>query len=311
MTINVTPNYFNAPLGTITYMNNIYTINFALNDVIYAVYNGGTLPSTIHVKFGTIGSNAPFYTTETPMCMITLFSNDILTSKHVSYKVYNALVGAEVYRIILAKDYYAIQPLEKYNFKVYDILTSKDYKYPQNYIYPKFGVNYSSGTSEDRDAYNLIKTKYNNNLKFSIKRVFQSPTGNEIITTVSQPQTISVISGSEIPKELRVKSFNDDKIANNLTDFFIPKYTKVYFYKLTDTNISYDYSDPKMISVSNAQFKLKNNATSMFGSNVEFNHLNTVEKVSKNTYTITFFTQTQSDLNSETIIPFSQIYNLL
>ena len=66
-----------------------------------------------------------------------------------------------------------------------------------------------------------------------------------------------------------------------------------------------------MVSVPKGQFKLQNNANSMFGSNVEFNHLNTVEKVSKNTYTITFFNQAQSDLSSETIIPFNEIYNML
>ena len=263
-------------------------------------------------KEDKLKENSPFYITNTPRCMVSFYFGDLLFSKTMSYKVYDNKVGAELYRIILAKDFFVLKPPQMYNFDVYKKIVG-NYNYPLNYIH--LGgerIHYNKGNVADRNAYNTINNKYHGRLKFAIQRVFQSPTNNEIITKISNPILIeNITNNNSLPEKINIGSFKNDKLANNLKDFFIPKATILYFYKLVETNISYDFANKSLINIPSSLAKLQNNANNMFKSNIEFNDIKSVEKVFNNKFHLIAVKRLNSDLENNTVVSFSDLYRLL
>lgn len=295
--------------GTINFMGSDFNIMLALNDNITAVSKALNVLN-IHIKLfnkfteeNNININTPFYIPDTPNAIVSIFISDFLVFKYASYKVYNNKVGAEVYRIIKAKDYIVEQPPPIYDFKTYNVLIG-NYVLSQNYITVKFGTTNTS-------IYNKIITEYSQNIKFSIQRVFESPTGNEIITKNSKPILLNCIYNDQIPTEINIVPFSDDKTSNSLISFFKPKATILYFYKLVNLNTTYGYGNDKLNSVTNNVFNLQNNSTNMYSPIIQYNTLNTVQQVNTSTYQMTFVKNIKSDLDNPTSINFSELYGLL
>ena len=310
MTINITdilPESSN--FGTITLGSNTYKITFAIDLNIIAV-SEDTNNLNIHIQLlnkftdeNSININQTFYVPETPNAIITLYSGNSMLFKYASYKVYNNKVGAEVYRIIRARDYIIEQPPPIYDFDTYNILIG-NYIFPSTYISTMFGT---TNTAKQ----NTINNSYGGQIKFTIQRVFASPTGNEIITKNSPPIFLQCISNNQIPNKLSILSFNQDKSANSLINFFKPKATILYFYKLVNVNIEYDYANNNLQPTPISEFKLQNNANNMYQPIVQHNVLSSVEQINTSTYQMTRVGRYDSDLNSPTLINFSDLYSLL
>jgi hypothetical protein len=295
--------------GTITLGGSTYNIKLALDLNIIAV-SKDTNNLNIHIKLlnkftdeNSININKTFYVPETPNAIVTLYSGNSMLFKYASYKVYNNKVGAEVYRIIKARDYIIEQPPPIYDFNTYNILIG-NYTFPSTYISTMFGT---TNTSKQ----NTINSGYGGQIKFTIQRVFASPTGNEIITKNSPPIFLQCISNNQIPNTLSILPFSQDKSANSLINFFKPKSTILYFYKLVNVNIGYDYANNNLQSTSSGSFNLQNNSNNMYQPVVQYNVLNSVEQINTSTYQMTLVKRYDSDLNNPTILNFSDLYSLL
>jgi hypothetical protein len=299
----------NNNFGRINFMGSEFNIILALNDSITAVSTNLNILN-MHIKLfnkfteeNNVNINKPFYIPDTPNAIISIFIGNSLIFKYASYKVYDNKVGAEVYRIIKAKDYIIEQPPPIYDFKTYNIIVG-DYVFPQNYITVKFGTTNTT-------VYNKIIGNYASNIKFSIQRVFASPTGNEIITKNSEPILIECIYSGQIPTTINIVPFSEDKTANSLLSFFKPKATILYFYKLININTAYGYGNNNLNSVANNVFNLQNNSNSMYNPIIQYNKLDTVEQINTNTYQMTLVKRINSDLDNPISINFSELYRLL
>jgi len=273
-----------------------------------------TTPSTsLHIDFVGLlddpsknikGKYKDYYVTDTQMCYVSLFMFNRLIRKFVSYKVYNNKVKGKVYRIIKSKDFYVDDLPPIFDYDTYNVLVNS-YQYPTNYISFEFGTN-------NTNIYNIINDKYFGQLQFSIQRVFESPTGNEIITKSSPPIKLNAINNGQIPNTIVIVPFEQDKETNNLESFFKPIATIVYLYKFNNVETTYGYSDANMSIVPSSVLNLRNNSSgNMFGNNIEFDKINTVYQNNNFEFDMVLFKRVDSDLNTSTIIPFSTIYNLL
>jgi len=111
--------------------------------------------------------------------------------------------------------------------------------------------------------------------------------------------------------DLQIVPFKEDKLLNNLEDFFLPKATILYFYKLVEQKISYDFSNKSLMNIPNSSANLRNNAEKMFKQEIEFNDVNSVEKVFNNKYKIVQVSMVKSDLNNYTTINLDNLFRLL
>ena len=310
-TINIidTINGKNINFGNINLMNQDFKITYVLNENIVAVSK--TVPSfNIHIKFMNIFNdeknvkiNKGYNVPQTLNCVVSFFIMNLLIFKFVSYKVYNNKVSPDLYQIIKLKDIFINEPKPVYDFETYHILVG-------NYLFPNDYISYSfNGT--DPQILETINSKYHGRIKYSIKRVFESPTGNEIITKNSTPILLNSVDNGRIPENIIIKPFLDDKQTNNLLSFFKPKATLLYFYKLIRTDLSYNFKDETLIKVPSSTLNLKNKSDKMYNNIIQHNNLNTVQEKDLNYYRITYVTKVNSDLESNTVIPFSLLYNLL
>lgn len=305
-------------IGNVNIYNKIYNITFLLNENLFAK-NSLDNTDTLNIKFiNNITNekddikNNTFNDDNIPNCIVTILKGNSIISEFISYKLIkdNIDINDKLYRIILAKDYYVRQPPILYNFEVYNTII-ENYKYPENYIELLY-ENYKILNKKYEKYKNKIKHEYNGQIKFSIRRVFQSPTGNEIITKMSDPILLDIIKNNKLPSLIKIKRFIDDKKANNLDDFFIPKATLIYFYKIKNSKITYNYGNSEFIKFSQNELSLQNNANNMFLPYILYNDLNKVQKTIKDTYICIFLKKIYvNNLNSEIKINFSDIYNFL
>ena len=275
----------------------------------------------IHINFGDKDIQEKLhYKTDNPVCIVSIFNNDSLLYKYASYKVYNKKVDKQLYNIIKSQDIFIDQPPPIYDYPTYKTILG-DYKFNTNYIY-------TSGSITGSSMFQKIQNDYfNNNIQFSIQRVFESPTGNEIITKNSPP--IKLTMTSSIPKNINIVPFSNDKNINGLISFFKPKSTILYLYKIFKKDTIYDFSNlvdssgkpckssrtdcSKSLNKStlNDALKLQNKANEMFRRSIIYNDLNTIEQVNNNTYKLELVGTFSSNLNDPTIIPFEKIYSKL
>jgi hypothetical protein len=317
MDINISESNNSDIIGNVNLYNKIYNITFLLNENLFAK-NSLDNRDTLNIKFinnltdeNNNFKNDTFDDINIPKCIVTILKGNSIISEFISYKLINDKIDVndKLYRIILANDYYVRQPPILYNFEVYNKIV-ENYKYPENYI----ELLYKNNKILDKNIeYNKIKNNYNGQIKFSIRRVFQSPTGNAIITKMSNPILLDVIKNNQLPSLIKIKRFMDDKKVNNLQDFFIPNATLIYFYKLQNSKITYNYGDSKYINFSKNELSLQNNANNMFLPYILYNDLNKAQKIIKDTYKCIFFKKVYvnnySDL--EIKINFSDIYKFL
>lgn len=242
-----------------------------------------------------------------PTATVSIFYGNNLITKFVSYKIYNNIVGGEVYRVIASNDIYVSSPPPTFDFNTYNILIN-NYVYPSNYAYLEMnGINNSYEE--------IIKNNYLGKLKFSIQRIYMSPgqkqsDGNptQIITKISPPITLDVGAG-DIPSQLVIVPFQEDKEANHLSNFFQQIGTYVYFYQYSATDTSYYYGNTNLIQHSSSVLNLQNNSDSMFNPNIQYNRLETVTQENQFNFNLIqlpgFFPST--GINNPTIVPFYMI----
>ena len=322
--INLNPSDTTNPIpstyGTLTYNSNNYRINFILNENLTAIQQTSTgtdTNNTMHIKFynnfvdeENDNINPVFYAPETFNSVVSLLSGNILITKFASYKVYpdasgNNTIGNELYRIVKSNDIFIDKPKPIYDYNAYNAIIGS-YKLPTNYLSYTFG-------SSNSNVLNTINTKYQGSIQFCIQRVFNSPanTNNEIITNISPRLALNSISNGQIPTTITVCSFADDQKANNLTSFFTPKATILYFYKATTINTTYSYGDSALITQPQSVLGLSNGATIMTNANFTFNNLPTVQKVLTNNYVITQVGRYTSNLTDVTKISFNDVMSKL
>lgn len=292
--------------GTINVMDNTYNITFILNENIVAVCNNNSNMS-LHIKFFNIFTNEyrkTAYIESTLNSIVTIYVGTAISYKYYSYKVYNAKANGELYRAILTKDYYVVQPPEIYDYSTYDIIVG-DYQYPPNIITLTYGVTNTS-------ILDKLLSSYRDGIKFCIQRIYKSPTGGTITTKMSKPLLLPAIKNSTIIDNITVDSFAADRSINDFKTFFEPYQTILYFYKLINVDVTYTFTDPNYISVGSSTFNLNNNATNMYQPTVQFNNLNTVQQNNNSNYELTKVGNYEGDtVTSKITIPFSNLYNLL
>jgi len=239
--------------------------------------------------------------------VVLLSVGDKITNKFAIYKLNDkGYLDEQAISIIQNKSHIYKIPTPLYNMDNYYAIISNSYKYPPNFLTFEFGA-----TNEN--IYNKLNNKYNGTLRFSIQRVYRSPLGGEITTRMSNDINIDAIKTLQIPTKIIISSFDNDKTLNNITNFdqFIPKFTILYFYQITNTNEIFKYNNPNLITVNNSDFKFKNNANSMFKNTIEFNDLTSSTKVLKNVNSMVLVGKYASNSSSPTIIDFPILYGFL
>ncbi len=287
-----------------------FIITFITNEVIIANFHDYL---TLNIKFlnqysnneNNININPIYQIPNTPTCIVSLIVGNGLYVKFASYKVVDSKVSGEVYRIIKAGYYLIDSPPPYYDFVSYAKIIG-NYKFSDNLISMNYGVNNNSIMQK-------IMNSYGSKIKFTIRRVFYSPSedNKEIITKNSTPVLLNVISNNNIPTNIVIAPFSNDKRANALNTFFKPKATILYFYKLTNYASDYNYSNPNLIIEPTSILNLQNNANKYFPSNIKYNDLNSIQRINTSTYTMTFVTRINSNMDDPTIIPFNTLFNLL
>jgi hypothetical protein len=290
--------------------NSKFNINNLLNGLLTGVYESFQGIS-IQIKF--IGlfddpefikniRNDGYIVPNTQMALVSIYFGNYIITEFISYKVYNNRVGAELYRIIKSGYFNLNNPSPVFDFPTYNIIINS-YQFPANYISFQFGTVNST-------IQQIIQNKYFGNIQFSIQRVFKSPTGNEIITKASNPISLNAISNNQIPQSIQIVPFENDKQQNNLTHFFQPIATIIYFYKFVNVEKNYGFNN-QINTVPSAVLNLQNNSNNMFNDKIQYNNLNTVYNLNNYEFNMTYLTRVNSNLESNTVIPFSIIYNLL
>jgi hypothetical protein len=293
--------------GTLEIDGEIYNIIILLNENLIAQSQNSKLLN-LHMKFLNKFNtdkldNRPYKNSETFTAVVSMYSNNVLLTKYISYKVFDNKVSPDIYSIIKSKNFLVGQPPPNFDFDTYNVIIG-GYKFPSNYMYFSFGLT-------NADKLKIINSKYQGKLRFSIQRIFESPTKNEIITRNSTPVILDAVDNGSIPSEIVISSFADDKNANSLSKFFKPKSTILYFYKLDRVEKSYDYAKPGLLRSPKDYLQIKSNASSMFDANTDYNDLNSVREKSNNYYKMTYVETKLSNLNDLTIFSFSSIFPFL
>ena len=311
--INEQQNNNNKNYGNIIIDNSTYNIILLTNENIIANIENNN--STIHIKLiNKFNKNDDkldeklIYKNDIPKCIISQYIGNNLLYQYISYKVYNNKVNSELYRIILSGNYYTGKLPPIYNYQVYN-------KILNNYIYPANYILVDSFNNGPENILNILRNKYNGFIKFSIQRIFYSPSyGNtEIITKLSPPILLNVLQGNSIANKLKIVSFNDDKNVNGLKQFLRPKATILYFYVFTDSNDSYDYKENHIaIPTDFLSLSWFNRAQNMFNNNViSFDNILSVEKIVTNNFSLAKVSKKNSDMENSTFFDFSDLYPLL
>ena len=321
LTINANNGTNSSNLGTLTFdvtsEGNTQTLTFQivsiLNGNIIAVFSQTPMLS-IQITFTNIFTEStninPSYTniTNVPTAVATIYFNNNILTKFTSYKIYNNTVGGQVYGIIASNDIYIDSPPPIFDFATYNILVGS-YKYPQ-----KFASLIMGGTNNSIGQ--TIQNNYLGKLQFSIQRVFMSPakvqsngSPTQIITTMSNPIILKVKSG-EVPSQLVIVPFEQDKATNDLSNFFEPIGTIVYFYQYTNTKPLYYFAKDNLISYpASSALNYQNNANSMFEQNISYNQLNTVTQENQYSFNLVQLPgiYPSTNINNPTTILFSSV----
>ena len=327
--INENNNPLNNIYGNINvdlYINNKMipinlNIGFVSNENIIATGNASTELIAVHIKIiNKFNSNNNDKLIELrdknnyQKCIVSIYKNDMLFNKYISYKLYDRKAEAELYRIILSKNFYVEKIPPIYDFNLYNLIINS-YTYPPNYITFDGYNNLTTNTPLENTKISNINNKYNNKLKFCIQRVFTSPTGNEIITNLSSSIELDVVIQNKLPTTIKIVPFINDKNNLGLTNFYKPNSTILYFYKyISNDPDTFEYKNENKIPILNDLFKLSsiNSATNMFKKVILHNNLGEgIVKNINNTYNLVEVGRKNSNLTEPTIFSFSELYNKL
>jgi len=313
MTINIKENVQNIGIkqnhvyGQITIKSEKYNIIYMLNKNMVGI-DPNNKNKNVHILFNNI------YTNKNPddkyntvkYCIVTQLLNNNILYKWQAFWFKSICQGDFLYNIVQdsSSTLIANDPAEVYDLTTYNKIVG-DYKYPSNYLSVNYGIS-------NQNILDKINTNYKDGIKFAIQRVFESPTGSEIITKLSTPVVIQGTLNGTIPNNIIISSFSEDKDVNNLKNYFVPLKTILYFYKLIDVQVTYDYSDKNLVTVPSSAFSLNNNATNMYQSNVQYNNLNTVEQINNSQYQIFLVgNYPVNNLMQPLEVSFTQLYNIL
>ena len=246
-----------------------------------------------------------YYVNTTQMAIVSYFYNSTLMIKFASYKYYNDQVDSSIYGIIISKSFYINNPPEIYDYDTYNVIVNS-YKFPSN------PISFNFSNNNDSTILNTIKTNYLGNISFCIQRVFNTPTGNEIITNISPKITVSAIQNSYIPDNIEIVPLSYDQSTNNLESFFKPISTIVYFYKFQGPiNSTYGYKNTDPIIHSSSVMQFQNNSPSMFDPSIQYQHIDRVYQDNIFQYNIQYLTTISSYMDQSSFIDFSILSQLL
>lgn len=320
-----------TPIGTITVPSlGVFTVNYIVDENISAIHSKNRqLSMHIHIlRVSEDGSDItkPWFAQTTYNAIVSIFLRDNLLIKFSSYKMLKKIVDPVVYAIILSGDIFREYPPPMYDLKTYDILISDKYAYPTNIITT---TNFNQNPNSDsnlKTLFDRFKSGYNGNIGFSVQRIFLSPTRNEIFTRVSDKVILNCIQGDMLPEYIQIAPFQSDKDTNQLIGFFIPKATILYFYKLTNSSTSYDFIHKGINTVSSigkpglgldntsytnaaSDFFTDNTSSILKGmsANIEYNNIDDIEQINRNTYTMVFCARQLSNLIEPTLFKFKTI----
>lgn len=328
-----------TPVGTITIPKiGVFQINFIVDENINA-YHIKNKSLSMHIHILRVNKDSqedidvvtkPWFTNSTYTSIVSIFMQNTLLVKFSSYKMLSDKVDPVVYTIIKGGDIFREYPPPLYDLKTYKVLISDNYVYPPNCItVDSFNVNPNKDAST-KNSFDKLKSFYGDygNIGFSIRRVFTSPSNNEIWTRISNNIVLNCIQGGMMANNIKITSFQADKDANNLVGFFIPKATILYFYQLTKSSTSYSFEDPTVNIVNTATAlslqdvhgtnasdnfftSTANSITKPQNKNMAYNNIKNVQKVNNSTYTIRMVGRELSNLNDPTIIPFAKLLALI
>jgi hypothetical protein len=350
-------NQYNDTYGTIDYQTTnpptpdttiTYNINFLLNGNLTAIGKDDQ-SKTLHIKFynnfttdGNIQINPPYPKLQEFNSVVSLYTNNILDKKFASYKIYDDSTNKvydELYRIILNKKFNINNPPPMYDYTVYNKITEKNgYTYtfpPLNSILTLSPNNSSTAlTAAQQTKLNYYTGKMGVNsdntprIYCAIQRIFYSPTSDtkqiqtKISSSIELNNIVRNVNGQRfVPNKINIISFSADKSSNQVSSFFRPYGTNIYFYKYTSQTVSYDYSNNSYNSVNNiSAFNLnpdKNNAKTITQPNINYKNLSpsNLKKTVTNNYTLTYCYTVQVPTNSTitdvTSLDFSVLLNAL
>ena len=249
--------------------------------------------------------NEVYYVNTTKMAVVSFFYNSTLLTKFVSYKYYNNKVDSSVYSILISKSFYINNPPAIYDYDTYNVIVN-------SYTFPSNPISFNFSNNNNQTILNTIKTNYLGKISFSIQRVFNSPSGNEIITNISPKITINAIQNSYIPDNIEIVPLSVDQSANNLEKFFKPVSTIVYFYKFqAPINSTYGYKNTDPIIHSSAVMQFQNKSESMFEPSIQYQHIESIYQDNIFQYNIQYLTTIASYMDQPSYIDFSILSALL
>jgi hypothetical protein len=206
--------------------------------------------------------------------------------RFISYQILKQPVDENLINIVAAKDWYIDNIKEPYDFKTYNIIIGK-YKFDKKFIK-------IDGYNKNTDIFKKIEEKYPDGINLYIRRIYKSPSGKkkEIKTHISQPYNILIKNENDIPKNIKIISFKNDKKINskknysfNKNESFKPISTYIYVAQLYHMQDTFEENIPKK-KINKNQFQLHKTAKNMFNQNIEYIDINKLTKKIIYTYKI-------------------------
>ena len=329
---NITANNNNQNYGTISIINietknviGITNITSILNNTIitsgytvsesgFNVPNSGMIIEFVGLLDSTKKSEIEkevYYTNQTQVAIVYVYIGNSMIAKYASYKIYNNQVSSDVFKILISQSFNINNLPQVYDYDTYNVIIN-------SYVFPDNSIKFNFSDNTNNTIVNTIKKNYLGKITFAIQRVYSSPTGNEIITNLSQSFKLSALRVNKsgeltiIPDSIEIVPVSTDITVNKLKSSFKPIRTIIYFFKFDSiSNVKYGYSDNSLISVNSSVMNFSNNGQSMFAPKIQYNHIDTVYQNNTYKYNITLLTTVTNDMKDSTIINFSTLLSQL
>jgi hypothetical protein len=200
----------------------------------------------------------PWFISSTVNAVVSIYFKNTLLIKFSSYRIclnnnnqedcLSKPIDPVIYTVVKAGDIFREYPPLTYDLTAYNIITSDLYTYADQLITVS---NSSPLTTSNQVYHDSLKFYYGGTVSFAIKRVYLSPTGNDILTRLSDRIDVQLIDLNGIPNtsiatSITIKSFDQDYLKNPaMTSKFTPRGIFIFFYKYlkNNSNTKYHYTN--------------------------------------------------------------------
>lgn len=278
------------------------------------------------------GDNKLIMTADLPMCEVRFTNNDKPFFSYMSYKILNksAPVEGQLNTIIKNKAYSLAPPIDKYDYNTYLKIISSSYSIDETYDgnNPKTGEKYNFYNSikieldygTPNTDYTNFYNKYSKNFAFALAREFTTPTGSTIRTRICPLTYPSDIDNKyygfppgkngKIAKYLIIQAPKDDQTKIDYK-LYTPKSVVIYFYKLINSDINYNFSTNKAIQLDTQIMKYQRGGDAMFNNGPLVDHMEYFTKYINNNFELVHFkTVFTPDPFAPVKVPISDLFNL-